>query len=127
MEYSYIIQTNTIQQGSEIPPVAQPVIQQPMASLSKNDKKKKVKSVLEELQLGRRIQMELKEQGRSVTWLAEQLCMERTSLYYIFRQKSIDLELLLRISVCLDYNFLQDVVDKYKDCGLLPVSPFVVK
>ena len=70
------------------------------------------------LQIGQRIQTELKQQGRSVSWLAKQLDVERTSLYYTFRQNSIDLALLMRISFHLNYNFLQDVADAYKNCGL---------
>ena len=73
---------------------------------------------INDLQIGKRIQTELKQQGRSVTWLAKQLGMERTSLYYTFRQNSIDVMLLLRISTFVEYNFLQDVADVYKAYGL---------
>ena len=66
------------------------------------------------LQIGQRIQTELKQQGRSVSWLAKQLDVERTSLYYTFRQNSINLELLLRISFFLNHNFLQDISDSFK-------------
>ncbi|MBQ0119632.1 MAG: XRE family transcriptional regulator [Bacteroidales bacterium] len=61
---------------------------------------------------------ELKHQGRTVTWLAKQLGMERASLYYTFRQNSIDVEFLLRISCFLEHNFLQDVADVFKAYGL---------
>ena len=71
-----------------------------------------------DLQIGKRIQNELKEQGRSVSWLAKQLGMERTSLYYTFRQNSIDMELLLRISFIVEHNFLQDVCNVFKAYGL---------
>ena len=82
------------------------------------EKGERLKLAIGELCIGKRIQNELKRQGRTVTWLAQQLCMERTSLYYIFRQNSIDMELLLRISYFLDHNFLQDVADVYKAYGL---------
>ena len=82
------------------------------------DKTERMELACNELQIGKRIQAELKQQGRTVTWLAKQLCMERTSLYYTFRQNSIDLALLMRISFHLNYNFLQDVADAYKNCGL---------
>lgn len=72
-----------------------------------------------ELRLGERIHNELKQQGRSVTWLARQLGMERTSLYYTFRQNSIDMELLLRISFYLGHNFMEDVVNAYKNMWTL--------
>ena len=82
------------------------------------DKKDRLRLAVNELQIGNRIHEELKRQGRTVSWLAKQLCMERTSLYYTFRQNSIDMELLLRISFHLEHNFLQDVLDVYKAYGL---------
>lgn len=111
MEYNYLIQSSTIQaeheaSANEPVGVALPKVAQPKA-----DQRKKVKMTLGNLDIGQRIQSELKEQGRTVTWLAKQLEMERTSLYYTFKQKSIDLELLMRISVYLNHNFMQDVVD----------------
>lgn len=67
-----------------------------------------------ELRLGQRIQEELKRQGRSVTWLARQLGKERPGLYYIFRQNSIDVELLLRISFFLKHDFMRDIDEMYR-------------
>ena len=87
-------------------------------SIQQFDKDKRLNLAINDLQIGKRIQTELKQQGRSVTWLAKQLGMERTSLYYIFRQNSIDMELLLRISAFIGHNFLQDVADVYKAYGL---------
>ena len=77
-----------------------------------------LEQAVNDLRMGRRIQEELKRQGRTTTWLARQLGMERTSLYYTFRQNSIDVELLLRISSFIEHNFLQDVADVYKAYGL---------
>lgn len=111
MEYNYLIQSSTIQaehEASANEPVGAAL---PKAVQAKTDRRKKVKMTLGNLDIGQRIQSELKEQGRTVTWLAKQLEMERTSLYYTFKQKSIDLELLMRISVYLNHNFMQDVVD----------------
>ena len=87
-------------------------------SIQQFDKDKRLNLAINDLRIGQRIHKELKSQGRTVTWLAKQLGMERTSLYYIFRQNSIDMELLLRISCFLEHNFLQDVVDVYKAYGL---------
>ncbi len=84
-------------------------------TLGRNDR---LKLAVKELCIGRRIREEVRSQGRTVTWLATQLCMERTSLYYIFRQNSIDVELLLRISFLLNHNFLQDISDVYRKYGL---------
>ena len=82
------------------------------------DRSERLKLAIAELHIGQRIHDELKRQGRTVNWLARQLCVERTSLYYTFRQNSIDTELLLRISSLLGHNFLQDVADVYKAYGL---------
>lgn len=82
------------------------------------DRNERVKKAVNDLHIGKRIYNELKDQGRTVAWLADQLCMERSSLYYTFRQNSIDLELLLRISSILEHNFIQDIADVYKSCGL---------
>ena len=82
------------------------------------DKAERLKLAINDLQIGKRIQTELKQQGRTVTRLAKQLGMERTGLYYTFRQNSIDLDLLLRISAFIGHNFLQDVADVFKAYGL---------
>lgn len=62
------------------------------------DRNERLKLAINDLKIGQRIRDELKRQGRTVSWLARQLYMERTSLYYTFRQNSIDMELLLRTS-----------------------------
>ena len=100
--YSHPDITHTV----EVPPVTQ------------KDRSERLEQAINDLRIGQRIHEELKRQGRTVTWLAKQLCMERTSLYYTFRQNSIDLELLLRISAFTEHNFLQDVADMYKAYGL---------
>ena len=68
---------------------------------------------IDEMRIGQRIHDELKRQGRTVTWLAQQLDLERPSLYYTFRQNSIDMELLMRISFILNHNFILDVAGVY--------------
>lgn len=83
-----------------------------------SSKNERLESAFKDLQIGRRIQNEIKCQGRTTTWLAQQLGMERTSLYYTFRQNSIDVMLLLRISAFMEHNFLQDVADVFKTYGL---------
>ncbi len=62
------------------------------------------------IHIGPLIESELHHQERTVTWLAGKLYCDRTNIYKIFKKKSIDTELLLRISVVLHYNFF----DHYK-------------
>ena len=97
------------------PDVVHPVVNPNVMQLDRNER---LKLAMNDLRIGQRIHEELKQQGRTTTWLAKQLGMERTSLYYTFRQNSIDMELLLRISCFLGHNFLQEVVDMYKAYGL---------
>ena len=47
----------------------------------------------------------MKEQGHTVTWLACKLSYSRTNVYKIYDKKSIDTDLLLRISSILQYDF----------------------
>ena len=75
--------------------------------------KDRLRKAVDEMRIGQRIHDELKRQDRTVTWLAQQLDMERPSLYYTFRQNSIDMELLMRISVILNHNFMLDVAGVY--------------
>ena len=86
-------------------------------ALSK-DQSERLKLAINDMRIGGRIHDELSDQGRTVTWLAKQLCMERTSLYYTFRQNSINIEMLMKISAYLGHNFMQDLADIYKKYGL---------
>ena len=75
--------------------------------------KDRLRRAVDEMRIGQRIHDELKRQGRTVTWLAQQLELERPSIYYTFRQNSIDMELLMRISFILNHNFILDVAGVY--------------
>lgn len=45
----------------------------------------------------------------TVTWFAEQLHCNRTNIYDIFKRKSIDTELLMRISLILNHDFFKEL------------------
>ncbi|MCI5783124.1 MAG: XRE family transcriptional regulator [Bacteroidales bacterium] len=55
--------------------------------------------------IGKFIQQKLKEDGRSVTWFASKICCTRSNVYKIFANDNIDIKLLKRISLVLDFNF----------------------
>lgn len=57
---------------------------------------------------GKLIESTLHEQGRSITWFANQLCCTRPNVYKIFHKENIDLNLLWRISCILQHDFFQD-------------------
>ena len=61
--------------------------------------------------MGHKVRDELTRQGRSVTWLAQQINCERTNCYYIFERNIIDICLLEKISRALSHNFFADLSD----------------
>ena len=64
------------------------------------------------LHIGKLIREELHRQERTVSWFARKLFCDRTNVYDIFQRKSIDTELLLRISVILNHDFFKYYTDK---------------
>lgn len=97
------------------PDLVHPVVSPKIMQLSRNER---TQLAVGELHIGRRIHDELKRRGISVAWLAQQLCVERTGLYYVLRQNSISVDQLMRISAILNYNFMRDVVEVYQRFGL---------
>lgn len=55
--------------------------------------------------IGQKIKEVLESQERTPTWLAKKINCERTNIYYIFNQSSINTEILFRISVALNHDF----------------------
>lgn len=55
--------------------------------------------------IGKFIQQKLKEDGRSVTWFASKIYCTRSNVYKIFANDNIDIKLLKRISLVLNFNF----------------------
>lgn len=60
---------------------------------------------MDQINIGRIIENELRSQERTVVWLANKLDCNRTNIYKIFHRKSIDCEMLLRISEVLQRDF----------------------
>lgn len=59
------------------------------------------------IHIGKLIHEELIRQERNPTWLAKKINCERSNVYYIFKQKSINTDLLERISIALGVNFFK--------------------
>lgn len=57
------------------------------------------------MHIGKLIKQQMEEQNRTVSWLAHELSYCRTNIYKIYDKKSIDTDLLLRISSILGYDF----------------------
>ena len=68
--------------------------------------------IMKDVHVGTMIQEELRNQGRTVNWLASQIYCEKSNIYKLFRRKSIDLEQLMRISDVLNHNFLRDCYEE---------------
>lgn len=70
---------------------------------------------LKTIHLGNMIKKELKAQGRSVSWLARTIHMERSSVYKIFERNSVDIVLLVRICLVMNHDFFKDISTKIRD------------
>ena len=59
------------------------------------------------IHIGQLIWAQLKADERSVSWLAREMGCSRNHLYKVFRKASLDGELLLTISLAMNFNFFQ--------------------
>ena len=57
------------------------------------------------MHIGQLIKQQMEAQGKTTIWLARELSYCRTNVYKIYDKKSIDTDLLLRISSLLQYDF----------------------
>lgn len=69
-------------------------------------------TIMSQIFIGKLIEEELRNQERSVVWLAGKLSCNRTNVYKIFNRTSIDTELLLQISNVLKRNFFDCYTDR---------------
>lgn len=63
--------------------------------------------------IGKKIKEILESQERTPAWLAKKINCERTNVYYIFKQSSINTDLLLKISVALHHNFFNYYTEEF--------------
>lgn len=66
------------------------------------------------IHIGSVIEKELRRQGQTATWFARELYCNRQNVYNIFKRKSIDTDLLMRISLVLHCNFFEYFIQGYK-------------
>ena len=64
------------------------------------------------MNIGKHIEEILRKQGKSAAWLATQIPCERTNVYNIFKRKSLDARLLMRISVILEHDFFKELSEE---------------
>ncbi len=64
----------------------------------------------QKLHIGHMVKSVFDNSGLSVAEFARRIHYERTNVYKIFNRRSIDVELLVKISEILNHNFLADVM-----------------
>jgi hypothetical protein len=65
--------------------------------------------------IGQKLKEKLRQDGKSVVWLARELGCHRTNIYNLFEKHSIDTQLLMRISTIMRYNFFDLLSDETND------------
>lgn len=65
------------------------------------------------LHIGRLVKSVFDASGMTVSEFARRINCERTNVYKIFDRRTIDVELLVRISEILNHNFLADVIEHH--------------
>lgn len=63
--------------------------------------------------IGTLIKARLKENHHSIVWLSDQLGCSRTTIYNIFKRKTIDTGELMKISLTLNYDFFKIYSDDF--------------
>lgn len=64
---------------------------------------------MKNVHIGTIIRSKLEESNLTIAEFAERINRTRPTVYDIFNRKSIDIDLLIKISEVLEYNFLQEV------------------
>ena len=79
---------------------------------SSNQNSSVMSFTMKDVHVGVMIKKELKHQGRTVKWLAQQIYCEKSNIYKMFNRKSIDLGQLMLVSNVLQHNFLRDCYEE---------------
>lgn len=64
---------------------------------------------MKNIHIGKLIKEKFEEKNLSKAEFARRINIHRSTVYLLFEQKSIDIELLLNISNVLEYNFIEEV------------------
>ena len=62
---------------------------------------------MQDIHLGTIVKQKMKERKISINEFAEAIHCDRTNVYNIFKRKSMDIQMIVRISNALNYDFLQ--------------------
>jgi len=69
----------------------------------------------DEIHIGKKIQFVFNQSGLSVAQFARLLGVQRTRIYSVFENKTIDIDFLCKISDVLHYDFLSEIYLKKRD------------
>jgi len=69
----------------------------------------------DDIHIGKRIKYVFSQSGLTVSQFARLLGVQRTRIYHIFESKTIDTDLLCKISDVLHYDFLTEVYIKKRE------------
>ena len=64
---------------------------------------------MKNVHIGSIIEQKVKESSMSIKEFADKINCERSNVYHIYKQKSIDSELLIRISEVLNFDFYNEI------------------
>ena len=64
---------------------------------------------IQKIHIGSIIKKVFDEKSMTIAEFSRRINRDRTTVYDIFKRKSIDTDLLIKISEVLDYNFLREV------------------
>ena len=78
----------------------------------------------DEIHIGKNIQYIFNQSGLTVSQFARMLDLQRTRVYTIFESKTIDIDLLCKVSDVLYYDFLSEVYIKKREA--LSLNPTTV-
>ncbi len=65
--------------------------------------------------IGLLIKDELEHQERTVSWFARKLSCDRSNVYRLFQKRSIETDLLIRISLILNRDFFSEISETIKE------------
>ena len=59
------------------------------------------------IHIGQLIREQLKADQRSASWLAREIGCSRNHVYKVFKKSSLEADLILKISIAMNFNFFQ--------------------
>jgi len=68
-----------------------------------------------DIEIGNLIVQKLNEKGQKISWLAKKVNSDRSNFYRILKRNHIDTQLLMDISLTLDFDFFACLSEHFKN------------